>query len=138
MITEKHDPIKMRLILNGKEVPVTAGSATSGGGTGESNNEEKVENFNFTAFKALDAKAMANDKYIGRLAYTFKTMLDLLLKHDIPQDLYPLYLKALQETLNLLQQKGVFLPEEIALQLNLNLTKKYPPFGGCQQAKPCV
>jgi hypothetical protein len=42
-----------------------------------------------------------------------------------------LYLKALQETLNLLQQKGVFLPEETALQLNLNLTKKYPPFGGC-------
>lgn len=117
----------VNLIIDGKEVTPVEGNA-----------DASSIDFSFEHDKTLDPKALSSNKYIGRLAYTARLLLDLMLLHTLSNESFKLYLKAYNETFALLKREGVYLPEKTERHIYSILSEKYPLYGGCQQQTPCV
>ena len=121
-MTRQFNPENVNLIIDGKAVTPVEGNA-----------DISSIDFYFLHDNTLDPKTLASNKYIGRLAYTARLLLDLMLLHTLTNESFKLYLKAYNETFTLLKREGVYLPEKTERHIYSVLSEKYPLYGGCQQ-----
>ena len=119
-MTRQFTTENVNLIIDGKEVTPVEGNVSA-----------SSIDFSFLHDNTLDPKTLAGNKYIGRLAYTARLLLDLMLLHTLSNESFKLYLKAYNETFTLLKLEGVYLPEKTERHIYSILSEKYPLNGGC-------